>query len=82
MVKLVHGEEGLAAALNATKIFFGEKITNLKDKDLTAIFKDVPSVELKRADLKAGIPLLDLLAQTPLFPSKSEARRSVEQKGV
>ncbi len=82
VVKLVHGEEGLNAALNATKIFFGEKITNLKDKDLTAIFKDVPSVELKRADLKAGIPLLDLLAQTPLFPSKGEARRSVEQKGV
>lgn len=82
VVKLVHGEEGINAALNATKIFFGEKITNLKDKDLTAIFKDVPSVELKRADLKNGIPLLDLLASTPLFPSKSEARRSVEQKGV
>lgn len=82
VVKLVHGEEGLNAALNATKIFFGEKITNLKDKDLTAIFKDVPSVELPRAELQAGIPLLDLLAKTPLFPSKSEARRSVEQKGV
>lgn len=82
VVKLVHGEEGINAALHATKIFFGEKISNLKDKDLTAIFKDVPSVELKRADLKNGIPLLDLLAQTPLFPSKSEARRSVEQKGV
>jgi len=82
VVKLVHGEEGINAALHATKIFFGEKITNLKDKDLTAIFKDVPSVELKRADLKNGIPLLDLLSQTPLFPSKSEARRSVEQKGV
>lgn len=82
VVKLVHGDEGLNAALHATKIFFGEKITNLKDKDLTAIFKDVPSVELKREDLKAGIPLLDLLAKTPLFPSKSEARRSVEQKGV
>nr|BDT29218.1 tyrosine--tRNA ligase [Bacteriovorax sp. HI3] len=82
VVELVHGEEGLNAALNATKIFFGEKITNLKDKDLTAIFKDVPSVEIPRAELAAGIPLLDLLAKTPLFPSKSEARRSVEQKGV
>lgn len=82
VVKLVHGEEGLASAMSATKIFFGEKITNLKDKDLTSIFKDVPSVELKRADLVAGIPYLDLLAATPLFGSKGEARRSVEQKGV
>ena len=82
VVKLVHGEEGLNAALTATKIFFGEKITNLKDKDLIAIFQDVPSVELKREDLKAGIAYLDLLAATPLFGSKSEAKRSVEQKGV
>lgn len=82
VVKLVHGDEGLNAALKATKIFFGEKIENLKDKDLNAIFKDVPSVELPKLDLKKGIPLLDLLAHTPLFPSKSEARRSVEQKGV
>ena len=82
VVKLVHGEEGLNAALTATKIFFGERITNLKDKDLNAIFQDVPSVELKRSDLQLGIPYLDLLAATPLFGSKGEAKRSVEQKGV
>ena len=82
VVKLVHGEEGLNSAVSATKIFFGEKITNLKDKDLNAIFKDVPSVELKRSDLQAGIAYIDLLASTPLFGSKGEAKRSVEQKGV
>lgn len=82
VVKMVHGEAGLEAALKATKIFFGEKIENLKDKDLTAIFKDVPSVELKHEQLAQGIPLLDLLASTPLFGSKGEAKRSVEQKGV
>ncbi len=82
VVKAVHGEAGLEAAMKATKIFFGEKIENLKDKDLTAIFKDVPSVELKRDQLAQGIGLLDLLALTPLFGSKGEAKRSVEQKGV
>jgi tyrosyl-tRNA synthetase len=82
VVKLVHGDAGLESALKATKIFFGEKIENLKDKDLHAIFRDVPSVELKRSDLKAGIGLIDLLAQTPLFASKGEAKKSLEQKGV
>lgn len=82
VVKMVHGETGLEGALKATKIFFGEKIENLKDKDLTAIFKDVPSVEFKREQLVQGIPVLELLAQTPLFGSKGEAKRSVEQKGV
>jgi tyrosyl-tRNA synthetase len=82
VVKLVHGQAGLDSALQATKIFFGEKIENLKDRDLNAIFSDVPSVEMKRDVLIAGIPLLDLLALTPLFGSKGEAKRSVEQKGV
>jgi tyrosyl-tRNA synthetase len=82
VVKLVHGDEGLNAALNATKIFFGEKIANLKDKDLTAIFKDVPSIVESKDSLTAGISILDLLAKSPLFTSKGEARRSIEQKGV
>jgi tyrosyl-tRNA synthetase len=82
VVVIVHGEAGLEAAMSATKIFFGEKITNLKDKDLNAIFKDVPSVEMKFSELEAGIPVADLLALTPLFGSKGEAKRSLEQKGV
>jgi tyrosyl-tRNA synthetase len=82
VVKLVHGEDGLESALKATKIFFGEKITELKDKDLTSIFRDVPSVELKKETLTSGIPILELLSQTPLFASKGEAKRSIDQKGV
>lgn len=82
VVRMVHGEEGLKSALHATQIFFGEKIENLKDRDLISIFKDVPSVTLSRQTLEMGIGILDLLAHTPLFASKGEARRSVEQKGV
>jgi tyrosyl-tRNA synthetase len=82
VVLAVHGEAGLASAIGATKIFFGEKILGLKDKDLNAIFKDVPSVELKFSDLEEGILIADLLALTPLFGSKGEAKRSLEQKGV
>jgi tyrosyl-tRNA synthetase len=82
VVKLVHGPEGLESAMNATQIFFGATISNLRDRELSSIFSDVPSIELKKEALHAGINLLDLLAQTPLFASKSEAKRSVEQKGV
>lgn len=82
VVKLVHGEKGLASSLLATKIFFGEKIEHLKDKDLHSIFKDVPSITLALEELKKGIAILDLLVQTPLFSSKGEAKRSLEQKGV
>lgn len=82
VVRMVHGEEGLKSSLDATRIFFGEKISELKDKDLNAIFKDVPSVVMPRSSLAAGIPALELLVQTPLYSSKGEAKRAVEQKGV
>ncbi|MDR0868577.1 MAG: tyrosine--tRNA ligase [Planctomycetota bacterium] len=82
VVRMVHGAEGLSAAENATKIFFGAKIENLSDAQLNGIFADVPAVALPRRDLDAGIKLVDLLAQTPLFASKGEARRSLQQNGV
>ncbi|MBN2713367.1 MAG: tyrosine--tRNA ligase [Planctomycetes bacterium] len=82
LTKIVHGEDGLKSAEAATKIFFGEKIENLSDKDLLSIFKDVPSVSISKNRLGAGINIMDLLAETPLFASKSEARRSLQQNGV
>lgn len=82
VVTLVHGKKGLESAERATQIFFGDKIENLNDSDLVAIFSDVPSIELTLPQLETGFPILELLAQTPLFSSKGEARRSVEQKGV
>ncbi len=82
VVKYVHGEEGLASALQATRVFFGEKVENLQDKDLQAIFSDVPSIEIPAAELAAGINVVDLLARTELFKSKSEARKAVEQNGA
>ncbi len=82
IVEMVHGKEGIEAALRATSFFFGGKIEKVNDQEVDSIFADVPSVDLKRSDLEAGLPILDLLAETPLFKSKGEARRSVTQKGV
>lgn len=82
VVEMVHGQAGLDSAARATSFFFGGAIENVSDKEVESIFSDVPSVNLSRADLGAGIPILDLLSQTPLFGSKKEARRSLDQKGV
>lgn len=82
VVRFTHGEDGLQAALRATRVFFGEAIENLNDADLRGIFADVPSVEVSREQLAAGIGAIDLLAMTTLFSSKSEARRSIQQNGA
>jgi len=82
VVKFAHGEEGLEAAMRATSFFFGGTIENVTDKDVANIFVDVPSTSSKRSELEEGISIVDLLVETPLFKSKGEARRSLQQKGV
>jgi tyrosyl-tRNA synthetase len=83
IVKMVHGEAGLAASEKATRIFFGESIEGISESELAMIFKDVPSVEVAGSLLAGQSTLLaDLLAMTPLFKSKGEAKRSLSQKGI
>lgn len=79
---LVHGDEGLSIARRATEIFFGGEISELNDVQLGSIFADVPSRELPRARLEAGLPLVDALVESMLSKSKSEARRTIGQGGA
>ena len=81
VVQLVHGASGLQSAQKATSFFFGQKIEDVTDLEISAIFEDVPAVTVDQAFLNEG-DYLELLVQTPLFKSKGEARRSVQQNGV
>jgi tyrosyl-tRNA synthetase len=84
VTRLVHGEEGLAAAQRATEIFFGAEIKNLNDRQLGAIFTDVPSSRLERSRLAAaaGLGIIDALVESGLAKSKGEARRTIQQGGA
>jgi len=83
LTRLVHGQEGLAAAQRATDIFFGAEIQNLSDAQLAEIFADVPSKELPRDRLLGdGLALVDGLVESGLVKSKGEARRAITQGGV
>ncbi len=83
LTQLVHGEEGLAKALNATKIFFGAEIDDLSDRELGDIFSDVPSNDCNRSELGGeGLSLIDALVLAGLVKSKGEARRAIKEGGV
>ncbi len=83
LTRLVHGNEGLAVAERATKIFFGAEIEELSDRDLLAIFRDVPSRQIPRQRLAGeGLPIIEALFEAGLAKSKSEARRIVTQGGA
>lgn len=84
---MVHGEDAYNAAVEASSILFsnkaGEALMKLDEQTLLDIFEGVPTFNISKAELEAGIPLLELLAgKTAIFPSKGEARKMVQGNGV
>jgi len=79
---LVHGKSAADKAVRASRVLFGEEIKDLSDADLAAIFADVPGAEVKRSKIEEGMALVDLMAETGLAKSKSEARRTIVQGGA
>ena len=72
LTKLVHGEEEANKAQASAKALFG-----------AGADADIPTAELAEADLIDGaIDILTILVKAGLVPSKSEARRAVDQGGV
>ena len=82
LTKIVHGEATLARVEKATQALFGTEIKELDLQTLNEIFADTPSTTKTFAELEAGIPLLDLLAEVGLFQSKGAARKEVPAGGV
>lgn len=73
LTKLVHGEEEANKALEGAKALFGAK----SDTD------NMPTTALSNELFVNGeVALLDILVNTKLTPSKSEARRLVQQGGI
>ena len=70
VTKLVHGEEDAINAKNIAEELFSNK----------GVSENMPSATLSKE--KLGINILDLLVETKLVTSKSEARRLVEQNGI
>jgi len=75
-------------AYELTKLVHGEEEANKADAAAKAIFtagsdENMPVVEITEADLfNGGLDILAVLVKAELVPSRSEARRAVEQGGV
>ena len=73
LTKLVHGEEEASKAREASHALFAGGGDSAH----------IPTVELSSADFADGdMDILSLLVKTELAPSRSDARRAVEQGGV
>lgn len=79
--RVVHGDEGVAAAQRATQaLFVGSGRSH--DDQLREVLKDAPSVTIDRQALVDGMGLLEVMRQVGAAKSNSEARRFVEQGAV
>ncbi|MGL4796672.1 MAG: tyrosine--tRNA ligase [Paraclostridium sp.] len=72
LTKLVHNEEEATKAQESSRALFSG-----------AAHADMPTTEIEEADLVDGsIDLISLLVKAELAPTKSEARRNIQQGGV
>ena len=72
LTKMVHGEEEAEKAQAAARALFSQGNA-----------ADMPKTELTAADLEEGsIDILSMLVEAGLVPTRSEARRAVQQGGV
>jgi tyrosyl-tRNA synthetase len=83
VTRMVHGEDAMRRAERASKVLFGEEIKDLNLREILEIFSDVPSREIPKERFEGeGYPLVELLVDVGLFPSKGEARRAISGGGV
>lgn len=78
MTKWVHGEEALKQAIKITDSLFSGDIKSLTADEIKQGFKDVPSYETTKED----IPLVDLLVNASISPSKRQAREDITNGAI
>jgi tyrosyl-tRNA synthetase len=78
MTELVHGAEAARAADEAAGVLFGGDPTTASEAALEAVAHEVPSSRRSTAELAE---LVDLLVETGLATSKSDARRTLHGQG-
>lgn len=78
VTRFVHGEEALANVQHVTDVLFGGKgISELSDGELKLLSAEIPTVALRD-----GLTLIDVLVDSGIAGSKSEARRLIQGNAI
>jgi len=78
----VHGSAETESAARASAVLFGSSLANATADEILMVFDDVPSVEVPRAALEAGVAVAELIVSAGLAASKGEATRLIKQGGL
>ena len=87
VTRLVHGEEELTKAQEASQILFGkstrETIQKLDQATFLELFEGVPQAEIKRVSVENGLDIVAALSSdTGFLQSNGEARRALKENAI
>jgi len=80
----VHGKDELEKAVETTKRLFANQSApaeSLSEEDLEQM-EGVIKIEFEKIKLEAGVDIVSFLSETNIFPSKGEARKTIQGGGV
>ncbi|HEX5153655.1 MAG TPA: tyrosine--tRNA ligase [Parafilimonas sp.] len=80
----VHGEDALKHALETTEKLFSNQTApaeSLSEADLQSM-EGVVKIEYDLSKVNAGVDIISFLAETNIFPSRSEARKMIQNGGI
>jgi tyrosyl-tRNA synthetase len=80
----VHGKDELEKAVETTRRLFANQpapVENLSEHDLEQL-EGIIKTDFEKIKLNTGIDIVSFLAETNIFPSKGEARKTIQGGGV
>jgi tyrosyl-tRNA synthetase len=84
VTKFVHGEEELKKAIETTEKLFSNQHAPIEDLTIKELegMDGIIKIDFEKDKIAAGIDVVTFLAETKIFPSKGEARKTVQGGGV
>jgi tyrosyl-tRNA synthetase len=80
---LVHGAAATVEAHRASEILFGGDLQGVSESTFNEIVGEVPTKKIAKSELEGpGKPMVEMLVQSGLCPSKGQARKDLEGGGV
>ncbi|MCB9255800.1 MAG: tyrosine--tRNA ligase [Chitinophagales bacterium] len=84
---LVHNQEALTTALEASEILFGKSdissLNKLSMATMEEVFEGVPCFEIEKSILEKGVDITNFLVEhTGILPSNAEAKRALKENSL
>ena len=83
VTELIHGAQATQEAIRASEILFGGGLEGIGETTFGEILGEVPTRTIARTRFESqGTPLVELLVEAGLCPSKGQARKDMEGGGI